>query len=119
MADSAIGIDASYAKYPFNHPTPYPPPRTGENEPQQLNAEDTPYSMKIKDGTIIFARTLIILPRPIIEHHSSSSYYQRHAFVQVYTDGSDDSSGTSRSRWDDKPSVLTHLDQRRLLADGD
>ncbi|WWC62514.1 uncharacterized protein I303_105110 [Kwoniella dejecticola CBS 10117] len=74
-----------YAKYPLNHPTPYPVPSTGENEPQQLNREDTPRSLNMLDGTIIFARTLVILPRPIIEPHSPTSQTQNHSHSQHMT----------------------------------
>ncbi|WRT67820.1 uncharacterized protein IL334_004794 [Kwoniella shivajii] len=56
-----------YAKYPSNHPTPFSRPKKGQNEPQQLGRDQTPFSINLQDGAIIFARSLIILPRPNIE----------------------------------------------------
>ncbi|KAK6908233.1 hypothetical protein I203_102234 [Kwoniella mangroviensis CBS 8507] len=59
-----------YARYPYNHPIPSQEPPVGQNEPQQLNGEQTPYSVNLQNGTTIFARNLVILPRPIIEPQS-------------------------------------------------
>ncbi|WWC96062.1 hypothetical protein V866_002929 [Kwoniella sp. B9012] len=59
-----------YARYPYNHPTPSQTPPEGQNEPQQLSGEHTPYTVNLQNGTTIFARNLVILPRPMIEPQS-------------------------------------------------
>ncbi|WWD04826.1 hypothetical protein V865_002897 [Kwoniella europaea PYCC6329] len=59
-----------YARYPYNHPTPSQKPPEVQNEPQQLSGEHTPYTVNLQNGTTIFARNLVILPRPIIEPQS-------------------------------------------------
>ncbi|WWC88716.1 uncharacterized protein L201_003629 [Kwoniella dendrophila CBS 6074] len=72
-----------YARYPFNHPTPFPKPPKGENEPRQLNGEHTPYSLNLQNGTIIFARNLVILPRPISEPQSPPSSLETLPFSPI------------------------------------
>ncbi|WVW84628.1 hypothetical protein I302_106662 [Kwoniella bestiolae CBS 10118] len=76
-----------YARYPFNHPTPFQKPPEGQNEPQQLSGDHTPYTVNLQNGTIIFARNLVILPRPIIEPQSPIAARQglpRHAQEQMF-----------------------------------